>query len=175
MKNFVLLLGLVVAGLVVLSLFAATLKANAGTNNSQKRDLRAKPLLTEREQSMFFRLVKTFPDHVVLSQVSFSALLTSRQQATRNGFNRKFADFVLCTKAFTTLAVIELDDNSHNGKEEADFNRDEWLTSAGYRVLRYANIPDTDRLLMDFAPAQRQNKVPHQAQAERPQKANAKD
>ena len=100
---------------------------------------------------MFFRLCSTFPQHVVLSQVAFSALLVSKQQATRNGYNRKVADFVLCTKSFDVLAVIELDDSSHKGREGADGDRDAWLKDVGYRVVRYPQIPDAAKLLADFA------------------------
>ena len=104
---------------------------------------------------MFFRLSLTFPKYVVLSQVAFSTLITSRQPATRNGFNRKMADFVLCSKAFDVLAVIELDDSSHKNREREDADRDEWLTKAGYRVVRYPQIPEEAKLLGDLMPVQR--------------------
>ena len=115
--------------------------------------LYAKPPLTEREQSMYFRLAKTFPDHVVLAQVAFSALLDTKDRPTRSTFDRKVADFVLCTKAFVPIAVIELDDRSHRGKEQADASRDATLTKAGYRVLRFKNVPDGADLLRMLEPA----------------------
>lgn len=138
--------------LIVLFAVVAVLKRKQRGNDvaHAKRDLRRKTPLTEREQGMFFRLCTTFPEYVVLSQVAFSALLLSKQQATRNGYNRKFADFVLCTKSFQVVAVIELDDSSHKGREAADGDRDAWLTAAGYRVVRYGNTPDTAKLLADF-------------------------
>ncbi|MDP2034194.1 MAG: DUF2726 domain-containing protein [Polaromonas sp.] len=138
--------------LIVLFVVVAVLKKKQGGGDaaSATRDLRRKTPLTEREQGMFFRLCATFPEHVVLSQVAFSALLVSKQQATRNGYNRKFADFVLCTKSFEVVAVIELDDSSHKGRGAADGDRDAWLTAAGYRVVRYANTPDTGKLLTDL-------------------------
>lgn len=140
-----------VLAFVVIFVIVAVLKKKQGSDISPaKHDLRKKTPLTEREQGMFFRLCATFPEYVVLSQVAFSALLLSKQQATRNGYNRKFADFVLCTKSFQVVAVIELDDSSHKGREAADGDRDAWLTAAGYRVVRYANTPDTAKLLADF-------------------------
>lgn len=149
MKSLVWMALLVVAVFVVL----AVLKRKQGDADVPRDiDLRKKRPLTEREQSMFFRLCSTFPQHVVLSQVAFSALLVSKQQATRNGYNRKVADFVLCTKAFDILAVIELDDSSHKGKEGADTDRDAWLTKVGHRVVRYPQIPDQAQLLKDFPP-----------------------
>lgn len=115
---------------------------------------RRSPPLTKNEQPMFFRLRDTFPDHVVLAQVAFSALLTSRDRATRNTFDRKVADFVLCTKAFEVVAVIELDDSSHRSKSNADRSRDALLTRAGYRVLRFPRTPDADALhVAVFPPA----------------------
>lgn len=129
---------------------AATLKSKRGGTTDGIRDIRPKRPLSEREQKMFFRLTATFPEHVVLAQVAFSALLKSTQQATRNQYNRKMADFVLCDKSFNVIAAIELDDSSHKGREREDRERDGLLTHAGFRVLRYAQIPDTTRLLADF-------------------------
>lgn len=147
MKSLIWIALLIVVVVVTLNI----LKARRGESApSADRDLRKKRPLTEREQSMFLRLCMTFPQHVVLSQVAFSALLVSKQQATRNGYNRKVADFVLCTKAFDVLAVIELDDSSHKGREGIDGDRDAWLQDVGYRVVRYPQIPDAAQLLKDF-------------------------
>jgi very-short-patch-repair endonuclease len=83
--------------------------------------------------------------------VSFSALLSATSQADRNSFNRKMADFVVCNKAFEVLAVIELDDSSHNGKEDEDGKRDELLKKAGYNVMRYKHVPNIDDVKRDIA------------------------
>ena len=146
---------------VLIAIVIGALKGKGGSVKEEKgeKDIRAKRPLTQREQSMFLRLSATFPEHVVLSQVAFSALITSRQPATRNGFNRKMADFVLCSKAFDVLAVIELDDASHKNREREDADRDQWLTKAGYRVERYLQIPDEAKLLADFMPVGRTQSV----------------
>jgi len=83
--------------------------------------------------------------------VAFSALVTAKAQGVRNTFNTKVADFVVCTKAMKVVAVVELDDRSHVGRELEDFNRDWTLKLAGLRVLRYPNIPDAAKLRDDFA------------------------
>lgn len=85
---------------------------------------------------MYPRLLKALPDIVILAQVCFSALLTARKTGTRNRFDRKIADFVVCDKALQVLAVIELDDSSHRGKEGKDAARDKLLQDAGHRVTR---------------------------------------
>lgn len=100
--------------------------------------------LTTREQAMYWRLQETFPEHVVLAQVAFSALLTSRHRGTRNTFDRKVADFVLCDKAFTPVAVIEIDDASHSNKRQRDAARDAMLQAAGYHTARFDEVPDAD-------------------------------
>ncbi|MDM0011999.1 DUF2726 domain-containing protein [Variovorax sp. J22P168] len=113
---------------------------------------RATSPLTRHEQAMYFRLQGALPGLVVLSQVSFSALLTARSMAARSTFNRKRADFVVCERSFKVVAIVELDDGSHDGNEGRDGKRDALLEKAGYRVLRYRGIPDIDRVQADFAP-----------------------
>lgn len=132
---------LIVLLAVAVSIAAAVLK---GGRRRATGNIRQKKLLTEREQPMFFRLQQAFPDDVVLSQVAFSALLTAKDLPTRSTFNRKVADFVVATKAFEVLAVIELDDNSHKSREAHDDRRDQLLERAGYRVLRFKHVPDVD-------------------------------
>lgn len=131
--------------------FVAYSSRNATASNQGKDSpIHSKSPLTENEKPMYFRLTQAFPDHVVLAQVAFSALLKTQQRATRNKFDRKFADFVLCTKAFEVTAIIELDDSSHNGREGKDAERDKLMTNAGYRVLRYKRVPDIDVLQKDI-------------------------
>lgn len=140
--GFVLLLGLV--------LTAALLLSQLKTRISRKR-VRARQPLTKHEQAMYFRLRATFPEHVVLAQVAFSALLTARGYSSRNRFSQKTADFVLCTRAFDVLAVIELDDSTHRRKRTSDAARDALLGEAGYAVLRFTRIPDASDLLAALA------------------------
>lgn len=90
---------------------------------------------------MFLRLTQALPEHIVLAQVSFSALLDAKTQRARNRFNQKTADFVICDKAFNVVAEVELDDSSHNGRSKQDANRDNMLKDAGYKVIRFNNVP----------------------------------
>lgn len=132
---------------VVLPVFVLVLLAAAvaGAKNKGRKAtglLGGKRPLTNREQAMYFRLAQTFPDHVVLAQVAFSAILTTKDRPTRATFDRKVCDFVLCSKAFDVLAVIELDDASHKGRHAEDAKRDAMLAKAGYRVIRFPQVPD---------------------------------
>lgn len=150
MKTF--LLVIVVAALAWVFLTKLSKKSVTATREERgnAEQPRRKQLLSEREQAMHHRLSHALPEFLVLAQVSFGALLTAQAYATRNTFDRKTADFVVCNKAFQVLAVIELDDASHKGKTEKDATRDAMLVNAGYRVLRYPNIPDIDRVRVDF-------------------------
>ena len=141
--------GLVITVVVLLMLVmvaAIVAKKVGGANRKERGKIWRRRLLSKNEQPMYFRLCETFPNHVVLTQVAFSALIDGRSRATRNTFDRKVADFVLCTKAFEVIAVIELDDSSHKKREVADAARDELLTSAGYQVLRFPRVPDVAEL-----------------------------
>lgn len=106
--------------------------------------------LTKAEQRMYWLLVDVFktPNFVVLSQVSMSALLKSEWKH-RNRFAQKYVDFVVCSPSFFVLAVIELDDWSHNKKREKDEERDAMLKSAGLNALRYRALPSPEKLRSD--------------------------
>lgn len=99
---------------------------------------------------MHHRLSAALPWAVICPQVSFSALMTARQWQDRNRFNRKVAGFVVCSRTLVPIAVVELDDVSHKDKQDEDEIRDAMLQLAGYQVIRYANVPDIDRLRQDI-------------------------
>lgn len=137
--------------IAIAAVFAALASKKAGATKSAKGfEVRARIPVTANEQKMFWRLTEDFPapEFVVLAQVSFAALMTSRRQADRNQFNRKRADFVICDKTFRVLAVVELDDASH--KEEKDQSRDAMLEAAGFKVLRYRGIPNSGTVKADI-------------------------
>lgn len=100
---------------------------------------------------MFFQLKQTFPQYHVLAQVAFSALITSDQYKVRQQFNRKVTDFVILNEKLIVIAIIELDDPSHLDKVEQDRLRDQMLNEAGYRVLRYTEIPSIRQLSKDLS------------------------
>ena len=139
-------MGWLIAAIAVLAVLGALAGGKAkGKGRGEKP--RAKKLLTEREQAMYSRLIECFPDRVILAQVSLGALLTAKATATRNTFDRKIADFVLCSRACEVMAVIELDDHSHRGKGAKDSARDKMLTEAGYKTIRFKNVPDRSELI----------------------------
>lgn len=140
---------LLIAGALVVLMVVGALTQKGAAGSSEKP--RRRWVLTKNEAAMYHRLVQALPDKLILAQVSFGALLTARSKGARNRFDRKMADFVVCDKALQVLAIIELDDISHRGKEGRDAARDKLLLDAGYRVIRYPRIPNAEKVQADFA------------------------
>ena len=159
--NSTVLIGLALA-VVVAAAAAAAIAAKMPKGN-EKNNGKGKPkngpitqnrIGSEPEQIMFWRLIDAFENQKlkVLMQVSFAALVNSKDTGVRNTFDRKRAYFVLIDKGFNVIAVIELDDASHKGRKKQDDDRSAILSNAGYRVVRYTKIPDIAKLQADFAP-----------------------
>ncbi|MES2974398.1 MAG: DUF2726 domain-containing protein [Pseudomonadota bacterium] len=146
---FIIALGISVA---LIALVAALLQARAEKLARKPGGIIARPPLNAAEQSMYARLVSVFPpsSYVVLAQVSLTALLEGKTLAARSAFAGKCADFVLLNKGMTVMAIIGLDDTSRKGKEDEDIARDVMLMDAGYKVIRYASLPQPVRLLADM-------------------------
>lgn len=119
-------------------------------DKKQRQPIHARPILTEREKQMFFLLKETFPQSIILTQVSFNAFMTAQGFHTRNLFNRKMIDFVITDQDFNIIAMIELDDQSHIGREQIDAERDAMIQEAGYPILRYTQIPNQKDLKSDI-------------------------
>lgn len=117
------------------------LKRSSGV--SAALPVKASPILSRPEQSLFFRLVQALPEHFILTQVQLSRMVVvttkSNARAIRNTFDRKSADFVVCNKDFSVVVVIELDDSSHQRADrvKADAVKDRVLAAAGLRLIRW--------------------------------------
>ena len=107
-------------------------------------------LLTHHEKTMFGEIRQAVPECQIFVQVALGAILWTKSQGTRNKFNRLIADFVVTDNDFNILAVIELDDKSHDNKQEQDAKRDAMVREAGYKVLRYRHMPNKQQLRQDI-------------------------
>ena len=111
------------------------------------------PLLSAPEQELYLRLVDALPDHVVLAQVAFSQMINVVGGDRRENFSKrltarqKVADFVVCDKTFHVMAVVELDDSSHD--REKDRKRDEIVREAGAPTIRWraTKLPNREEIL----------------------------
>ncbi len=129
--------------------FSSTRKKGKDKPQSPDTPIKSSYLLTEHEKTMFQKL-KQLPDCHIFVQVSLGAILWTKSWQTRNKFNKKIADFVVTDTNFKILAVIELDDKSHDNKIEADKVRDAMVREAGYKVLRYRTVPSREQLAKDI-------------------------
>ncbi len=102
------------------------------------------------EQVLYFRLTQAFPNHIILAQVQLSQLLGVKKgnnyQSWLNRINRMSADFVVCHKDASIVAVIELDDATHQrtDRQAADAKKDKALSAAEIKIIRWQAkaIPD---------------------------------
>ena len=157
MNSIILLLAIVVVVVIVLAILKA--KAQGGTGDAVWPFYAKKPL-SPPEQVLYFRLIQALPEHIILAQVQLSRLLGVKKgnnyQAWTNRINRMSADFVVCHKDSSIVAVIELDDASHQRKDRqaADAKKDKALASSDVRVVRWQakSIPDITAIQSTFMP-----------------------
>lgn len=136
--------------------------------------VRARAPLSRPEQLLYWRLREAFPDHVVLAQVAIAQLLEvndiPNRRAVFNRYRQLVADFVICTQAFGVVAVIELDDLSHqnSGRADADARKSASLAAAGILLLRFnvRSMPTAGELRSQLA-------NPHAAEPDAPVAAAA--
>ncbi len=110
--------------------------------------VKRKSLITENEAEFLGRLRRALPDFEVSPQVSMGALLdpvtaggdTDGWQIRRQ-YQNKVCDYVIskpgAPKGREVVAVVELDDRTHESKRAQDAARDALLRSAGIPTLRF--------------------------------------
>jgi hypothetical protein len=116
----------------------------------------ARNLLTQRERSLYDSLLVLYPKHRLFVQVALSQLIDvpedhPERQSIRNRFSQLVADFVLCRSNLSVVAVIELDDRSHEraDRQAADARKNKALADAGLRLVRIpaGTLPSAAKLL----------------------------
>lgn len=130
-----------------------------------------KKVLTPVEQQLYQRLVRAYPDHIVLAQVAFSQLVGVKKGenflGVWNRYNRLTADFVICSKDFSITAVLELDDRSHDNpaRQDADRRKAAICEAAGIPLhrLNVNPLPNESELraLLDLPPPPQRAPVFH--------------
>lgn len=122
----------------------------------------AKKIMSKPEMIFYYRLVNTLPDQIILAQVQLSRVLGVKSGANfgewHNRINRMSLDFVVCRREDTSIiAVIELDDKSHEREErvKADEKKNQALTSANIRIIRWKiqDMPDEKTIRQVLAEA----------------------
>lgn len=134
-------LWVVVVGVVLLLAVTAIAKL-VGERSGSASGYKGEALLTENEKEFYQRLKRALPDHEIFPQVAMGAVLapsvdrsSRRYHQIRGTFSQKIIDFVICDASLKVVAVVELDDRTHNAAR--DEKRDAMLNCANYRVLRW--------------------------------------
>lgn len=156
-----LLLPLVVIIILVAAMAVMKSASSSGGDDEETWPFYPKKALSAPEQVLYHRLRQALPDHLVLAQVQLSRLLGVKKghnyQSWLNRINRMSADFVVCLKDSSVVAVIELDDASHQrtDRKEADAKKARALASAGVRLVRWETktIPDVATIRAEFMTA----------------------
>lgn len=105
----------------------------------------SRAIMTPNEKEFYARLKGALPSYDVVPQVAMSALLDVSLPEMhpdywkmRKEFSQKTVDYVVCRKGtMDVVAVVELDDRTHDVKEEKDAARDAMLAKAGIRTIRW--------------------------------------
>jgi Protein of unknown function (DUF2726) len=115
----------------------------------------ARKLLSDRERSLYQRLLSLYPHHKIFVQVALSQLIQvdrnhPERKSIRARYKQLVADFVLCRCDLSVVAVIELDDSSHESpvRQGADARKNKALADAGIRLVRIpaGALPSEDTL-----------------------------
>jgi hypothetical protein len=115
----------------------------------------ARNLLTDRELSLYQSLLSLYPEHKIFVQVALSQLIEvdrnhPESESIRARYKQLVADFVLCRADLSVVAVIELDDRSHENprNQYADARKSKVLKDARIRLVRIpaGALPSEDRI-----------------------------
>lgn len=152
---FMLILIIIILGFILYFLFSSNQsgKKNYGIKDNEEVRKLAKVVaptfvLTHNEKPLFFLIQETYPEYILLTQVSFSAIVKTSEISQRNAYNRLRLDYLIVSNDFAPIVVIELDDRSHKApavKAKDDY-RDNLLSAAGIPTIRFQEIPSKDEL-----------------------------
>ena len=159
MKSLYILIAIIFAIGIIASILAKKVNTPKGKKEqlpdfNQKWPYYKKRLLTKPEQILYFKLVEALPECLIFSQVQLSQILGVEKGNSYyewyNRINRMSVDFVVCNKTADIIALIELDDSTHEQDErkEADRTKNKACADAGIRMIRWkvSAIPDRNEI-----------------------------
>ena len=138
--------------LLVIAYAAVAIKKR---QQSEAYSYRTKKLLSNPEQILFYRLREALPEHIILAQTQMSRFLTvadsgKGRQSALNKILMKSADFLVCKKDFSVIAVIELQDETHrrSNRQKSDEFKRAALGSASLPLIEYnvKNMPSVEEI-----------------------------
>lgn len=119
-------------------------------SRQQDSALKQRAIFNINEQLTYTRLKEILPNHTILAHVSFDALLTTKYYRTRNKYRNMVADFVVLDEQQQVQAIVALDDPMVLKRFQQAQYQDALLSLAGYRVIRYDDVPEYAQLREDF-------------------------
>lgn len=111
---------------------------------TEKCPFRKRKLMTRSEQALYETIKEHIPEVLIFAQVQLSQILEHPKRGSREAFtwnnriNRMSVDFLITNQLFETLAVIELDDPSHQreDRKKADKKKNKVLKDADIKIIR---------------------------------------
>lgn len=103
----------------------------------------ALPMMSQTEINFWCLLYQAAPGYHIFPQVATSALLNAQSsdpdhfRAALRAYSTTRIDFVISDAKLNIVALVELDDKSHDDKKEKDRRRDFITGQAGYRTVRF--------------------------------------
>ena len=139
------------------------LSTQSGPDNTLlKLPFHSKRPLTFSEKTLYFRMVQSLPDNIIVPQVSYYRFVgVNHKQGYMEWFKRIVplsADFLVCDMDFHVVAVVDIDDDANAIREERKAIREEKdrvLAAAGIRIIRWSsgNIPSRAAIQSEFETA----------------------
>ena len=104
-----------------------------------------KQFMTDTERQFYGKLQSAVQGYFVFPQVSTSSIITpfvspynyGTYKSALNKINQTTIDYIICDSSLNIVALIELDDKSHDKKQDRDQKRDSYTAQAGYRTIRF--------------------------------------
>lgn len=141
---------MIVASIVILAIVLFSAYKGLNTKRPSDSVLRQRAIFNSIEYLTYMRMKEILPDANIFAHVSFDALLTTKFPRTRRKYKNLFADFVILNKDFHVIAIVALGDVMRIHRSKDSIDQDALLDSAGYRVIRYDQVPEYQQLRDDF-------------------------
>lgn len=114
---------------------------------------RARVLMSPPEREAYARLLRASPENLIFGQVQFSRAIEPKAGAQRRWHLRiaqLSADFVICRQDTSVLALVEIDDRSHERaiQRKRDRKKDAACRAAGIPIIRWQarQLPSSDEM-----------------------------
>ena len=141
---------IVIGSLLLFLMLIVAWRSLEKTDRRKDSVLKQRAIFNVNEQLTFTRLKEILPDCIILAHVSFDALLTTKLYRTRHKYRNMVADFVILDEYHQILAIVALDDPMSLRRMQTEQYQDALLSMAGYRVIRYDDVPEYYQLRQDF-------------------------